>query len=467
MSGPTIGRIGARRPAPDAGASDGRHSVTSPSAVQHGSIGPRLALAVGNALAVAWLALTAFSLVGTLPGTARAGYADFFTFLGSAEQWRAGHSIYDWVRLVPGANGPVPAHPNLNHPATALLLAPFTLLSGRDAFLLWTALGLVAYLLAVALAARELRLALRWRHVPVALALVLTAPGVVYSLQLGQFGLPLALPVVGAWLLLRRGRPVWAGAILGVLVALKPFLALVPLLFLTYSTMRDGDDSRQSPVGTHHSSFVLRTSYFVLRRCRWPGLLATAAGALGVSLAALPFVGVGAYREWLATMGGVTWYDHGLNVSLTGLLYRVVPPAPPGALTWAPTVLAAAAGLLALTRPAPPGLRRLDRDAGLLLVLAILGSPLGWLYYTPLLIVPLVALAAAWPRLSRARRAGFVVACALLWTPHILLAALPGGLWAELTVRATATYGLIALALVLGVAARRTGAADAARPSLA
>src|SRR5207237_6424567 len=132
-----------------------------------------------------------------------------------------------------------------------------------------------------------------------------------------------------------------------------------------------------SPVQLSPQSSIL--SPLNPRSWRWPGLIAAGAGAAGLSLAALPFAGAGAYRDWLAAMRQVDWYGHGFNVSLVGLLYRVVHPAPPGALAWLLTLAASAAGLLIVSRPPPPGLRRIDRDVGVLLVLALLGSPLGWL----------------------------------------------------------------------------------------
>lgn len=390
-----------------------------------------------NGLAILLLLLTWSGVGGTLLGAAGEGRVDFFTFLDSAEQFRRGLPLYEPVRRIAGPGGEELAHPNLNHPAMILLLLPLTWLARRDAFLLWTAVGLGAYLAAVVLAFRATRLPLRGPYGPATIALILTFPGAIYSLQLGQLGLLLALPVVGVWILLRSGtrsgpsghgpwRPLVAAAAIGVLVALKPFL--FPTLAL-----------------------------FLRRRC-WGSLLVAGAGAGGVSLLTLPFTGAGAYRDWAAAVRTVSWYDHGMNISLTGLLYRVVDPAPPVLLTGVLALAAALAGLLVIRRP-PRSQGKVDRDVGVLLVLAILGSPLGWLYYTPLLIPALVPLVAAWPGLPPLPRRTMVGGFALLWIPPIALPLLPTALWAQLSLRTTATYGLVLLALVLD------GVGDTARAS--
>ncbi|MGN6757531.1 MAG: glycosyltransferase family 87 protein, partial [Thermomicrobiales bacterium] len=258
-------------------------------------------------LALGWLLLTWASAWGSVVHAARAGEIDFFTFLDSCDQFRRGLSLYTPLRLVPGPDGSQLNHANLNHPLVTLLLLPLDVLPREAAFWAWDALGVASYGVALALAVRALHLRLDPAGWVFLLALAATAPGVLYSLQLGQFGLLLALPVVVLWLLLRDGaatpaRVLVAGALTGVLLVLKPFL--LPLLGL-----------------------------FLARR-RWPGLVAAGATGVALSLLALPFVGFGAYREWLAALHGVTWYDHSLNISLAGLLYRVAHPAPPAFVTW-------------------------------------------------------------------------------------------------------------------------------------
>ncbi len=214
-----------------------------------------------NALAIVWLLAMAGVVGRVLLHEARSEDAgggrniDFYTFLDSEEQYLKGLPIYEPLRVFDGPAGERIVFPNLNHPIVILAMLPLTLVSRGDAFLIWAGAGFAAYLLAVALALRETP-PLDRRYLPVALALVLTFPGIVYSLRLGQFGLPLTLVVTAAWLLLRRERYAAAGALLGLLAVLKPFLGLLLILF-------------------------------VVRR-RWGALLAAAVAGAGVSLIALP-----------------------------------------------------------------------------------------------------------------------------------------------------------------------------------
>jgi len=378
---------------------------------------PALARILALALLCAWGALTLIASAGTIVGAATRGNADFFTFLDSAARWRAGLDPYLTTRLVDLGAGPQLAHANLNHPLTIPLFAPLLALPPAAAFLLWDALGLLAFFAALALARR----ALGWTLTPTgwiaAVALIACCPGLIYGLQLGQWGALLALPIVALWLLLRdprldhdRRTLLLAGILCGLLLALKPFL--LPL------------------------------AAFFLPRRRWAGLLALGAGGMGASLLALPFVGLTAYPAWFAALRGVSWYDHGLNIGLFGLLSRLADP--PAALGWAVQGLAALLGA-ALVRRARDDTATRDRTIGALLLLGLLGSPLGWLYYTPLLLPALLPVLAGWPRLGRGGHAALAATVALLWTPHILLALLPSSPALELTLRALPTYGLLAL----------------------
>ncbi|MGN6810290.1 MAG: hypothetical protein ACTHMP_05405, partial [Thermomicrobiales bacterium] len=96
--------------------------------------------------------------------------------------------------------------------------------------------------------------------------------------------------------------------------------------------------------------------------------------------------------------------------------------------------------------PPPPTARRPDFAFGLLLTLSILGSPLGWLYYTPVLIPAVLSLAARWPALAAVPRRLFVAAGVLLWTPYLVVLLAPDALWAQLTLRSLPLYGLALLA---------------------
>jgi hypothetical protein len=396
---------------------------------------PTLGRILALALLCTWGALTITASAGTIIGAATKGNADFFTFLDSAGRWRAGLDPYRTTRLVDLGAGPQLAHTNLNHPLTIPLFAPLLALPPMAAFLLWDVVGVLAFLVAFAVA----RHALGWTLTPsgwlTTVALLACCPGVIYGLQLGQWGLLLALPVVALWRLLRdprldhdRRTLLLAGVLCGVLIAIKPFL--LPL-----------------------------AAFFLVRR-RWVGLLAIGGGGVGGSLLALPFVGLAAYPAWLTALRGVSWYNHGMNIGIFGLVNHLT--TPPAIVGWALQGVAVLLGVALVLRASDAPTAR-DRTIGALLLLGLLGSPLGWLYYTPLLLPALLPALAAWHRYGRGEQITLGVTVALLWTPHILLALLPGGPALELTLHALPTYGLLAL---LAFLARPIGANRRARATL-
>jgi hypothetical protein len=115
----------------------------------------------------------------------------------------------------------------ISPPPLAWLAAPFTALPFPIAYWAWSATLLAALVLTWHLAAPGSGRA-RLIHLAAALGWL----PVIYSLQLGQPGLFVALGVAACYALLRTGHPTWAGIALAPLV-LKPQLAfLVPLALL-------------------------------------------------------------------------------------------------------------------------------------------------------------------------------------------------------------------------------------------
>jgi len=99
-----------------------------------------------------------------------------------------------------------------------------------------------------------------------------------------------------------------------------------------------------------------------------------------------------------------------------------------------------------------------DRLFALLLVAALLVSPLGWIYYLPLAAAPLVALAARRELTGpgRARAVAFVVGAALLYLPMELTESGQPSALATLTLASAHSWGALAVwfSLVLPPAER-------------
>ena len=184
-------------------------------------------LAAAAAAAIVGLILVRAALAGLWfrPPQDGKGMVDFAEFWGAGRMVLHGRAAdaYEWVRLRAEISRGLGAQPYGSlpfryPPPMLVLLAPLGALPYAAAFEAWTALALVAYLLAVRGVSRH------WT----ALAPALAAPGVLATLTIGQNGLFTAALLGGGLALLDR-RPLAAGALLGVL-CVKPQLAvLVPV----------------------------------------------------------------------------------------------------------------------------------------------------------------------------------------------------------------------------------------------
>ena len=122
-------------------------------------------------------------------------------------------------------------YPNL---AAPILLPAFALLARFDAltaYQVWYVVQLALFVALVALLAWQYPAFRGWR-----ILWLFSLAGVWQTLWLGNFSVPLALATVGGWCLLGK-RPAFAGVLVGVVVALKPTLALWPLLLLASGEM--------------------------------------------------------------------------------------------------------------------------------------------------------------------------------------------------------------------------------------
>lgn len=145
-------------------------------------------------------------------------HVDFDTFWHSAVALTQGSDIYDTPAKLA----------NLNPPLLTVLLVPFAALDALTAYRVFVVLTTLLVVAAVLATARELRLS---TPVTAAVLLVVLASSPLHgTLVLGQIYPLLLIGVVAGWIAERRGRPVLAAVLYGVVVALKPSLA--PLLLL-------------------------------------------------------------------------------------------------------------------------------------------------------------------------------------------------------------------------------------------
>jgi hypothetical protein len=254
-------------------------------------------------------------------------------------------------------------------PASLLVTAPFALLPVAWGAALWDVCSLVALGVAVIVITRELGLRLDTWRAAILLALLAVWAPMLSTLLEAQDSLLLLLLVVLAWRDARSGRSGRAGALLGVAAALRLFPALLVV-------------------------------YFALRR-DWRAVALAGVAFLGCSLAALPWIGVAGYLDYAthaAPAVGASWIGSNGNASLFGLPYHLLgatPLATLAPLAGRALVAVLLALLLTLTIRRPPAPFARDDTVFLAYIPAtLLVSPLMWLHYFVLLLLPLAVLAA-------------------------------------------------------------------------
>ncbi|CAN5723577.1 glycosyltransferase 87 family protein [soil metagenome] len=325
---------------------------------------------------------------------------DFGSFTASARAGAQGQSPYGVYPLtfhvvVPGFDL---WNPNLNPPISVIAFRVFERLEPARAFRLWWSLSLICYVAAVSLLVR------RYPGSPEAaryagLLLPLWAfahAGLWDTLFLGQLYLPLVLAVAGSWLLLDADRPLSAGVLMGILVAVKPnFMVWPALLFLA--------GHRRAPLS---------------------------AAATAVALTAVPLVthGTEIYRQWVSLiMSDEARGAFLTNASLPGLAQRI---GNRGLGTLLAIGLLAGAMVWAWRRkPAP-----LEASAFGLAV-GILVSPIAWVHYT-LFLLPVF--------FSRRPSKLLALAAALLVLPvPFVLRFLDAPVWQQVTIGSAYNWAML------------------------
>jgi alpha-1,2-mannosyltransferase len=245
------------------------------------------------------------------------------------------------------------------YPAVAAVVSvPFSLLPQAPASILFTALSALAVVLALrCCGARD------WRIY----GAVFLWPAVTSGLQTANLTLLVVLGVAAAWRY--RNRPLVTGALVALLVSIKLFVW--PLAFWLLATRR-------------YRAFL------------WSVLC-----GLILNLTAWAIIGFDQISRYLAVMRAVTSF---VNKQGYGVMTLVGGNSDPVAYAVALTLAASLIGISMRIG------RRQERSAFVLCVLAcLIASPLVWLHYFSLLIVPLA--------LSRPRLSGWWLLPVLMWFP--------------------------------------------------
>lgn len=340
-------------------------------------------------------------------------YVDFNTLIASPISYTEGGDLYRPYVYMPIMGHIVFTQPvgradhskltnNLNAPAVNFLLLPFSQLGMRPAYYSLCAVQLGLSLLVLW---RILLRVMSPTAMPLATATLLLCAyfPISANMLLGQIGLFLFILLGGFWLFLQDGKERLAGVLLGLALVMKIFVGLV---------------------------FV----WLLLRR-RWQILLWGALVWASVMLAGLLVFGVQNHLDWLTVLKNVTWGTQSWNGALHATLGRYLggsitaSPLDWPWLRWAIRSLAligAAAALIWLSRQADKlgAGRCLNLGLALTLPLMLFLTPLGWIYYFPVLFISCTVFwreSAALEKPGRLR-GGLLATMALSGTPQLITA---------------------------------------------
>ena len=338
-------------------------------------------------------------------GVSSGKYSDFVVWYEAARALREGRELYFTDVARSGFR-------NMNPPQLVVLIAPLAWLSIRGALIAWWAVTAAAMFGSVRLWREALP-----RKWPVALfSLLLVSASGYLNIRAGNQSWVIAWAVTWGWILWRRNRIREGAAILGAAASIKLFL----LILIPYFAWR-----RQ-----------FRAAMFFL-------LGAAASYAVGFVVA-----GPHAFVSWALALKEQTWQGQVLSMSLLGIATRVLQPSAETRhlVVWPEAVLPlwllTSAVLIVATAWRLRFESSLDRNIAAVLILMLLVTPSGWVYYLPLAAGPLAAAAAVSSRRSRWL---WVAGVVLLLFPYALLDLGQPSPWATVTVASSYTWGGVLL----------------------
>jgi hypothetical protein len=332
---------------------------------------PKL-LKVGAVLGL--LLLIAMAAVHTLPPGER--LRDFSTFVQAGRAYEDGlnpYVLYEEPDPEAGIEPGTPLQtgsPNLNPPIS---IYPFSLMNGHDPVTVRNGLNVVSALIYAAVCSVLLK-AYPWQRRPLVMLWLLAVAGFWYTLLVGQIYLPLFALGLAALLLIERGRNLlWAGVLIGLVVAIKPNFAIWPLFMLLVGQRK----------------------------------MALTSVAVAAAISAVPLIieGPHIYSQWLEAARAYPKADIAPNASMFGVMTRLGVPA---------AGYVVAAGVVAAGGYYAWRWRLSAREAsawGVILTLFV--GPLTWVGYT-LFMLPLL-LSRRWARWEIAVAATMLVPAGLGW----------------------------------------------------
>jgi hypothetical protein len=302
---------------------------------------------------------------------------DFATFVQAGRAYNEGlnpYVLYEEPNEAAGVEPGTPLEtgsPNLNPPIS---LCPFSLMVKLDPLDARNGLNVVSAVVYLGVCALLLK-AYPWQRKPLLALWLITIAGFWYTLLLGQIYIPLFALGLGALLLIERGRNLlWAGALIGLVVAIKPNFGIWPLFLLLAGQRK----------------------------------LALSAVAVAAAVSAIPLLieGPEVYTQWLDAARAYPKAHIAPNASMFGVLTRI--SIPDAGYVIAAALIAAGTYYAWRWRLSA----KEASDWGILLALFV--GPLTWVGYT-LFMLPMLLERRTWARWELAVAATMLVPAGLGW----------------------------------------------------
>lgn len=264
---------------------------------------------------------------------------------------------------------------NLNPPFFTLLTLPLSYLSYANALWIWSLLSCIGVLASVYfLCKSSTTLSRSSNYSAIGLAIIFFAYLPTFSnIHFGQVTLFLLPFVCGAWLAIRQNKPNTAALLLAIAAGIKPYLALFGL-------------------------------YFLINR-QWRALFYFCLTGLMTLLLPLFIFGKITFINYFAVIDTIRWAASSWNASLLGVVVRLfgnahelnTPIISKPYLSYPVYLVLSFLLILVLIKFLKTDFkfninRKNDFSFCGILITTLLVSPLGWLYYFPLLCVPFIVL---------------------------------------------------------------------------
>lgn len=313
---------------------------------------------------------------------------DFYKFYQSTRFYFSGQDIYAKIIRPLNPAEALALHSNsfvlpsdLNTPFFILLLLPFAWLSYSKALLLWSVISFIATGTSIFLILKSYPAIWQNKNLKSwAFAGFLLYFPTYANFCLGQVSSVLLLMTVIAWLACRNEQNYKVGALLGLAFSIKLFYGLFILFFIARKQLRS------------LISFI--TTFIVC------------------SITPLLFIDNSIYKNYVNTLQHVRWYASSWNASLFGFLYRIFGAGHEGNLAlfnfpnlaYPAYIILFAVLSIYLLRVISQSSRKnnflsmqerqdiLDWQFSFTIILMLLLSPLAWLYYFTLLMIPFITI---------------------------------------------------------------------------